>query len=343
MNKFDERYEFRFARLDECDRIMKWIDEHYQKGHILSKNKELFLYEYAEKNQLNIFLAVNKESKEIEATNGTCYSTSNKHIRDVGGSIFCASKNAMPLLGLELIKRLYQIDNYRYVIGNGSGENTLFLLKKVFKRHIGKLKHFYILNPVFKQKDFLIAKINEIIQAKNIANLETKHSNVIEIKNIQELQNNNCEYIFENLIPIKDFWYIQKRFFEHPIYKYKVYTIKVQNKIKSIFVMRKQKHNGNIVWRIVEFIGDQTSFVYAQNFLYSLFDKNTEYIDFYVYGFDDQILQNTGFIENNENSKNIIPDHFAPFEAKNIEIWFNSPVLENLLICKSWGDQDRPN
>jgi len=38
--------EIRFAKLLDTDNIMKFIHSHWKENHILSRNKDLFLYEY---------------------------------------------------------------------------------------------------------------------------------------------------------------------------------------------------------------------------------------------------------------------------------------------------------
>ena len=50
MNKYDERYEIRLANQNDIDSIMEFIDKHWKKDHILSKDKELFKYEYLDDN-----------------------------------------------------------------------------------------------------------------------------------------------------------------------------------------------------------------------------------------------------------------------------------------------------
>ena len=56
MNKFDEKYDIRLAKADETDEIMFFLDKHWKKGHILSKNKELFNYEFLDKDNTTLHI-----------------------------------------------------------------------------------------------------------------------------------------------------------------------------------------------------------------------------------------------------------------------------------------------
>lgn len=41
-------------------------------------------------------------------------------------------------------------------------------------------------------------------------------------------------------------------------------------------------------------------------------------------------------------SGNIMPDYFAPFEQRNIDIYYMSEI-EDVILFKGDGDMDRPN
>ncbi|MDE6748858.1 MAG: hypothetical protein K2K21_07340, partial [Lachnospiraceae bacterium] len=68
-----------------------------------------------------------------------------------------------------------------------------------------------------------------------------------------------------------------------------------------------------------------------------------EYIDFYCYGISDDIMRQSGFIKRESDDVNIIPNYFEPFEARNVDIYFVSNVLDKLHLYRGDGDQDRPS
>ena len=70
--------------------------------------------------------------------------------------------------------------------------------------------------------------------------------------------------------------------------------------------------------------------------------KGYEYIDFYLYGIEDDILRDAGFVLQDDDV-NIIPNYFEPFVQKNISLDFYADSLEEIILFKGDGDQDRPN
>lgn len=336
------KYEFRFARLDECEKVMKWIDENWRKNHIMSQNKELFLREFGDDDKINVFLAVDKENGEIAGLRGMMFSAKDPAKRDAWGSIWKVKDDIKGLLGLEILTRSNEVVKYRYSMAGGVNPKTAVPLStKLFSSKTGIMSHFYLLNPAIKE--FKIAKIAHL-KEKNITQNKQNNVEIKLFKNIDELKKYDLKAVLENQIPQKDLWYINKRFFDYPIYTYELFGIIAQNSIKALFAIRKQEFQGMVALRIVDFIGEQKAFLDAGEFLYSLFDEKTEYIDFLNYGFNESVLFELGFEKIGENDENIIPNYFNPFVKENIKIHVTYyKELEKPLICKADGDQDRPN
>ena len=160
MNRFDEKYIFKIADMEELDDIMGFIREYWNKDHILANDKDFFLYEFQNGNKLNYFLARSKETNAIEAIMGfypyqkemkpneSCFS---------GGILKVYPKCAVPMLGVEMLRRIYVLMQQRTYIGNGANPVTALPLEtRVLKHHGGRHRHFYILD---KRDEYKIAKI----------------------------------------------------------------------------------------------------------------------------------------------------------------------------------------
>ena len=143
-------------------------------------------------------------------------------------------------------------------------------------------------------------------------------------------------------IPKKDEWYINKRFFSHPVYKYLVWKITGANE-SGLLVGREVEVNDAKILRIVDFLGNPNLLDGLYTEFRKMLEKNNyEYIDFYVYGIEDAHLENAGFILKTEEDRVIIPNYFEPFDQRNIEIYGTSEI-SNIRACKADADQDRPN
>lgn len=347
MNQYDERYEIRLARKTDIETIMKFINDYWRENHIMSQNRTLFEYEYldADGETVNMVLAIDRATGLIEGIFGflKCSNVQDNNKKDIWGSIWIvnSSHDNTPLLGIELAKRVYEFTNCRYQIGNGANPKTTVPLRKLyFGEKTVKMKQYYYLNSA--KKEFKIAVIHDKwIPRCNRSALPTcmeRYDSIDEVKKCFDIENLDA-------IPYKDNWYLNKRYFDHPWYHYQVYGLHTaeQQVIEALMVTREVECNGEKVLRIMDYIGNQKLFSGLSTEFQRIVEENDyEYIDFYVYGFDEKVIYDAGFQKREENDENIIPNYFEPFLQKNVEIWAHYKT-EGTLFFKADGDQDRPN
>lgn len=342
MNKYDERYEFCLAKRENIDEIMNYIEEYWRKGHILARNREFFEYEFADEDGVHFVLARDKmNDNKIAGLIGYCFCSKDNLYQDKWGVIWSVGKvnREMPMLGVEIFNRLQSMVPTRSEIGVGDDEKTTVpLMSKYYKQKVGKLNHYYMLNDLLEYKIALVGK-KCVAPIKDIGRLY----HLEKLSNIQDAIRNFKFEKFRNNIPYKDSWYIDRRFFNHPIYKYDIYgVVDEDGNMEAIVVIRRITVGNRNVLRIVDYIGDKNVIQYLQIPFWKMMDTQTEYIDFYCYGFEDRLLKKAGFVKREMNDCNIVPNYFEPFVQKNVDIWFNS-TAENVTICKADADQDRPN
>lgn len=344
MNKYDERYEIRLANVSEINQIMNFIEEHWKKGHILSVDRKLFEYEFVDNETVHIIIAIDKETRAIEALAGflKCSHTSDPEKLDVWGSLWKVndSHQNMTFLGVELIRRLTDILHCRNHLGIGINPKTTMIIRKtVFHETVSKMKHYYRLNPDILEYKIAVVNHRNILSHVNSL-LETKAVEFFSVEAIRQrfdIEKLNC-------IPYKDFWYLEKRFFRHPYYVYRVLGLeRINGEIEALMVMRIVKKFDHKVLRIVDYIGNQTLFGGLGNLFSKLLcEMQLEYVDFYTLGFDEQSILNAGFQLKDNSDVNIIPNYFEPFVQENVDIWVRYKT-DKVLFCKADGDQDRPN
>ena len=341
MNKYDEKYDIRFAKYEEIDEVMQFIDKHWKKGHIMSRNRKLFEHEFFIDGKVNFLIAKEKATGDIKGTYGFMPSSKNKNEMDIWGSIWKVLPNSMLLLGVEMFKRIKEYANVRAFLQIGANPKTTVQLMKTILDYddVGKMKHFYCLS---KRNEYKIAKIEHYEKFKENTSYQVKS---IPFKNIDEVKNNYDFSCNESFLPYKDIWYVNHRFFDYPIYKYQVYGLfeNASDKAEALLVCREQEYNGEKVLRIVDYIGKSNLFAGISTFLADNL-KKYEYIDLYCYGFDTDFIEQAGMIELKYDDKNIIPNYFNPYLAENIDIWVGTPKGKGKAIFfKADGDQDRPN
>lgn len=324
----------------DVEDIRKFINDEWKDGHILSRDLSFFKYEFEnEINEINFVISKN-EDNQIDGILGFKQANSDRFL-DIWPIVWKVSeKSNNPMLGVELLDFLMQKCK-RSMMSAGLNKATLGIYK-FLGISTGVLDQYYILNP--NKKIFTIAEINDNSNVKKYVKI---NKNIIfnEIQHSDELTNIDFDKI-QNYLPKKDQTYLTKRYFNHPVYKYRAFLIQ-NNDSSAVAVVRKIEINNAKVIRIVDFIGEEALLLSVVGNLINLLEtENYEYVDFLCAGFNKDSLLSSGFSILDVHSSNvIIPNYFEPFYRKNIEIYYYYYLLENkeYRICKADGDQDRPS
>ena len=336
-NKFDEKYEIRFAHYEEIDEIMRFIDEHWKKGHILSYNRELFEYDMVIDGRVNFMIARNRESGMIEGLAGFIPASRDKTRYDTWGSIWKVVDGAMGLLGLELSRRIEKNENIRSALTMGINPETAVPIVKRMRHFedVGKMQHFYCLADC---STYQIAKVQHYEPFIENIDYQVK---VTEFKTFEELEDRYDVSANTDAVPYKDSWYVKHRYFDHPIYHYQVFGLSEKDVVQALLVCRTQEYAGAEALRIVDYIGEARLFAGISGFLKEKLQEY-EYIELYCYGFDTSYVKQSGMTEVTDHDTNIIPNYFSPYVAENIDVWVGVPK-GHAVFFKADGDQDRPN
>ncbi len=337
MNRYDETHIFRTATIEDTDAIMNFIKIYWGENHILARDKEFLLYEYGNGEQLNFNLAIDKKTGQLDVVMGFYLYSDNREKCDSSGGLLKVNPNCrIPFIGMEVVRR--HIANIgRVYVGNGANPKTALPLEKRILGHFGgKLKQFYRINC---KEQFKVAIIKNRV-VRTIA--EPIQKGLYPVFSIEEMYSKFDDESFKKRITYKDRNYVAKRYFEHPIYNYKLYSIGTEN-VKTVLVMREVSCNGGKIIRIVDVLGDEKELAYIGQAVQRILEENHyEYIDIYEHGIEDTVMERAGFVQRKDNDENIIPNYFEPYVAQNVEIYYHTSC-ECAKIFKADGDQDRPN
>ena len=338
MSAYDDRYEIRLAGYPDIEDIMDFISHNWKKDHILARDRRLFEYEFLEEDgSVNFALAIDREKSSIEAISGFLRASHDPQNLDIWGVMWMTRPNNMTLLGVELLKRRDNMVKCRTSMGVGDNPDTAIpLVQKIMHRYVAKMKQYYILAD---RQDYKIAVVNE---RKKKECADKKHK-IIHFASIDELT--EAYNLKKNVmhIPYKDSRYIDHRYFGHVAYTYDVCGIVHGEAVTAVIILRREQLGDRHAVRIVDYIGDQSAITgIAWYFDELLEEKGCEYIDFYNMGFEDEYLDQAGFILREPSDPNILPNYFHPFVRENIDIWVDS-TDQDTCFFKGDADQDRPN
>jgi len=350
LSKYDEIYDFKIASTDDADRILFFIKRHWQENHIFVIRPDFFQYEFRnpdETKQFNFVICEKKITKCLIAIHGFIPYSFHAFHNHVCGAITVVDKlSAIPMLGIELMKQFVQLTNYTTYCGIGTNPKTMVpIARSIFKRHVGKMEHYYRLNP--NNIDFKVASIgNRDSNASYSSTLNIPHQNqakLIRYNSIEEVKKNfDLERKYRNL-PLKQDWYIQKRFFKHPIYNYTIFGVSINDSCRAILIAREVLAFESKILRFVDFIGDTAAIAHLRQAVTQiLIEGHYEYIDFISHGLDQQLFLSSGFTRKDESDVNIIPNYFEPFERQNVEVWFEK-TDRDMALFRADADGDRPS
>lgn len=334
---YDKKYEIRLAKTEDIDAIMKFIDAYWKQDHILARNRGLFEYEHVDGEVVSFLIAVERYSNEIAGVLGYIPASKDSSRLDVWTGIWKVKDGVMPLLGMELYKRLQPMVGARSLLGVGDNPKTTGRLLRTLTNDFNtwRMNHYYFLAEKAKYDIAEIVDLHKQTPNPHIVTNAVVLSNIGEVEKFIDLTEIDG-------IPHKDLWYIEHRYFKHPVFKYEVYGLQLDDQ-KALMIIRLQEYKHENVARIVDYIGDQDCFSGIYSFISDyLKNNNCEYADFYVHGFEEKYIFDAGFVERKKNDRNIIPNYFCPFVRENIDIWVSGNIANGLFV-KADGDQDRPN
>ncbi len=317
----------------------KYINEHYKKGHILSKNKKLFDWMYFDNKSKKYNFLIAKTNNKIIATKG--YQPLKLYDKKLDNELFMSMwSSSRPTAGIRLFDKLLK-KKFKFICGIGSSDHSL-RYQKYKKFSTGQLKHSYLLSNNIS--NYKIAKV-----LKRITKQKKKFYGKSYIKlDINNLKKQKLTTLYNFQVPRKSSLYLINRYLNSKFYKYHAYGTLIKDKISNIIILRDCKFKNRIAVRIIDFIGSNYSFKYLDKlFKIILKRKKVEYIDLYSYGIPENEIKKCGFKVKNSKDKNIIPNHFEPFEQKNNKIIFGYLVdklyKKKIRLFKGDSDMDRPN
>lgn len=339
--------EFRQATYDDLDNIMNFIKRFWSSNHIFATDKEFLTYEHGNSDwSLNFIIGFDVKTEEIRSIQGFIpYSDNIQKLHVCGVFSKVHPQNNIPLLGVETMKKMLEITNPVTYCGIGTNPKTMLpIVKKFFKRHTGIMSHFYMLNK--KIKDYRIA-IPSCLETEKFKRLRYDTKNQLlyrEVYTFGDLEKQFDSLKISRKLPFKNLYYIKKRYFENPIYKYRNFKILDQmHHMVGFLVTREVKVNKSACLHIVDYIGEISFLGNIGNILETLLNEhNYEYIDCLCTGLEDSLLEKSGFRKKALVGEVVIPSHFEPFIQKNIEIHFEKSEPD-LVLFKGDSDADRPS
>lgn len=327
----------RQAVYEDIPRIMRFIDEHWKKGHIMGNDRTMFEFQHVRGREVFYILAEDDVDGRIYGSMGYIPMAEQEYPCMSTVMIQSLDNPEKRMLGEEMARYFERNMHCRNIVSVGVEKRYAKVIDALGANLIGKLHHYYRLGT---KRDFQIARIYHY----NLLPVTDHGNKLVPLKSFREFADLVDLNEIKKDYPERSPAYIEHRYYQHPYYTYKIWGIHGRHGIKSAFAAREEMVGMSKVLRIVDFFGKDTEFACIGSEINRiLLDEDYEYIDFYCYGIDHNIMQQAGFLLKGPEDPNIIPNYFDPFEQKNVDIYFYAWRKEKVHVYRGFGDQDRPN
>lgn len=329
----------RFANEGDIEEIMRFLARYWRTGHeLLVTSRQCFEYEMMMGGSVNFALSRDDKDGSVDGVLGFVPFSKGEG-RDVVTVLWkTQARNKNPILGMQLF-------NYLKTHTAGAVIDTGLLPAGVpFYRHLGceagVMRHYYRLNS--KCRETRIAAITD----KSISpSIDAVQKPLVPFATFSEMAERFSfdAYKASAPVPYKEGWYIERRYFNHPIYKYYVRGVEeASGSVRTLCVFRRVTAAGSAALRLVDVIGEAEGVRHITRAVDEMMTEvGSEYTDFlFAGGFDSGIAEAAGFTDRYKTA-NVIPHHFEPFEQKNIDVCYMA-TNSAAVIFKADGDQDRP-
>ena len=324
---------FRLARLGEDAAIIDFINANFDMRLPLLNRPELYHHYYAGRGGVPQFAVAEEDGQYVSAAGYILANT--KRRPDVWVSVWVAVKGHNGV-GLELMNALPGLLNADVVACNNIRPNTCTFYQFLGWQaerlphyyRLGRRRAYYLAKPLRYslppvQRELGLAKVESAADLLPLGMPATPHT------------------------PRKDMWYMMRRYFHYPHFKYDVWAACENGKLLAYVVTRTvtaEETGCAAVVRLVDFIGEDTVLPRLGAALDAILNHaGAEYMDCYNAGIPADVWLAAGFTERVEGDGCIIPNYLTPPVHENTEYYYFTNKPESFVMFKADGDQDRPN
>ena len=334
------RLNLRFGDHADIETVSNFIDQHWQNGHVLSRDRELFDFMFLENDgRLNFALAFEPLSNELIAILGFL-PTNVSHSR-ISLSMWKARSDAhlrKHKAGLAVLRFLIEELKPQSIFSTGISIDT-----RDIYRFLGYscdvMNHHVIINDQISEFKILL---------NPPASLGSRHpsdllnESVLVVESESDLQRFAQRFELEK--SGKDLGYLSRRYLEHPRFQYSIREVLADNKTVGLVVFRRAFANERTCIRIIDVIGDEICLKSATGpLIQEMVANGDEYIDLLSWGLDNRQFKDMGFLNCQDIASCIVPEYFSPFSQTKVDRWLFTNLPQSEKFFKGDGDQDRPN
>ena len=351
--------------IDRCigadiEDVVRFIDEHWARGHALVASRPLLDWQHRNADGGYSFVVARADgdvagvlgyipTRRFDpalADTNVVWLTTWKVRQDAG----------VAGLGLALLRHLAEVEPHVAIGAIGLNPATRPIYQALGYR-LGELQHYVLPNVTLRNFD--LASLTPAVGVRGVrlqADLAgpAKAGHYVQSAPLTSMVLSRKDE-FERLadagwsgstgvVPRKTARYFHARYVCHPLYSYRVLALSDREAVVGLLAARTAEHDGCRALRIVDFLGSPDLVGRLGHVLQSLIqEEDAEYADVYNAGIEPATFERAGFRRVDPDGGDIVPDHFEPFERRNVRLWFSIKGACEPVLFKGDADQDRPS
>ena len=331
------------CRADEIDDVVRFIDEHWERGHMLATCPALLDWQHRDGDGRGYSFIVARRRSGGAVLGILGYIPTRRFDAALAGdnviwlTMWKVRADAgFAGLGLLLLEYLTRAEPHAALGAIGLNPATVPIHRALGFR-VGELQHY--------------VRVNSSIERIEIASFATRPSAAVSgtLPHARSLTRDDewpgLELASNDVtLPRKTVEYFRARYVRHPFYSYAVAALLDRAACRGLIAARTAEHAGRRALRVVDFAGSVEALARSGPVIQQLLEQTgAEYADIYNSGIDPAVFARAGFTPVDPAGPDIVPDYFEPFERRNVRLWFSMKGAGHVVLFKGDGDQDRPN
>jgi len=334
------------AMISDISEIMEFIGKEWTADHVLSKSKELFLWQYGRQGNEELNFVLARNNKELVGILGLTFNSQyckTKITKDIKWlSMWKVTPEAQTGTGLRLLNLA---ESMFPTFGMGTVGCTIKALQiyKSLGYLTGELTHFYYPNN------------NHVFDNSSIYNfrsqeLHKSHKQDLDlfVEDVEQNLTFKKLNLHLNKSPevgqFKPSGYMINRYLNHPFYKYQLKLIIDSNRSELGFIIFRvsQTPKGNVL-RVLELVMNEKATDVSSALKKLLVQNNCQYADFYTKIVHEDNTYENGLMQVDDSMN--LPNLFEPLLLQKSKKYFAIKLSQETSMQLTRGDcdQDRPN
>jgi hypothetical protein len=346
----EEDTDDRMIRISRCgsgdiDDVVRFIDTYWKPGHALVKCRRLLDWQHRDPDGRGYSFVVARRRDDGVVLGILGYIPTRRFDAALGGDsvIWLTTwkvRDDANVAGLGLLLLQYLTNTERHLAIGALGLNRGTVpIYEALGYHVGEMEHYVRGNAAVEA--FELATLNSVIAPPLSDTTPLQARRLISDEEFDAL-----EWVPPDAaVPRKTPEYFRTRYARHPIYAYLVLALHDAGAPAALMAARTAEHRGRRALRIVDFAGPDEVLGRAGPVVQALLEQvDAEYADVYNTGIGCSVFERAGFRRIDPDGPDIVPDHFEPFERRNVRLWFSlKGSRRRAVLFKGDADQDRPN